>query len=63
MPVTMPEANTEQDRRTKTQLRIERDLWERVQALARQKRMSANAYICNAVERQAEEDERNLSRT
>jgi predicted HicB family RNase H-like nuclease len=43
--------------RKKTELRIEADLWERAQAQARRLRMSANAYVCNAVEKAVLQDE------
>lgn len=52
-----PDQDSTADRRKNTQLRIEPDLWERAQEQARLRRMSVNAYICNAVERQVEKDE------
>lgn len=47
------------DRRKITQLRVEPDLWERVTRQARRSRMSANAYVCNALEAVVTVDERN----
>lgn len=45
------------DTRTITQLRIEPELWERAKRLARNRRMSTNAYACAAIEAYVRADE------
>lgn len=60
MLAPMTQTNSDPDKVVTTQLRIESPLWERVKVVSARRRMSRNAYVCAAVERQVQEDEKAL---